>query len=525
MSLYLKYRPHNFENLVGQDYIRQTIQNSIQKDNIAHAYLFCGTRGTGKTSTARIVAKAVNCLERGETGEPCNRCKICIAIDQGSLVDLIEIDAASNRGIDEIRELKENIQFSPSQSKKKIYIIDEVHMLTKEAFNALLKTLEEPPEHAYFILATTEIHKIPETIISRCQRFNFRRINTNDIVGRLKYIAKEENFTYEDTALELIAKQANGGMRDAIGLLEQMSSEGSLEFDFISKNLGLVGEKHVEDFFNTLVKKNTKNALEYINYLVETSYDLGEFNREFLEYLREKMLLGIKEQSSIFELIDIIEIFTQAGQDLKNALIPQLPLEIAVIKICEISTGKIEEKKDKKSFFDTFSFGSESKGNEATTEKDISKKEIPQPSTKENQPETITTTKEEVNIAEINPLQETPEFNLEVVKNNWQKIINHIPTAFVKMSFKASTPLKAENNTLTIAFQTKFHKEKLSDSSNKNEVIIALEKVFQQNIKLDFTDLEVKLEPTIIAKPTQTPEAKKTPTANEIAAEVFTFID
>jgi len=517
MSLYLKYRPCDFTNLIGQDYIRQTILNSIQKETVAHAYLFCGTRGTGKTSTARILAKAINCQNLQKTGEPCGECLICKAIEENKLVDLIEIDAASNRGIDEIRELKENIQFAPSQSKKKIYIIDEVHMLTKEAFNALLKTLEEPPEHAYFILATTEVHKIPETIISRCQRFNFRKIQTQDIVNRLKHIANNEGFTFEEKALELIAKQANGGLRDAIGLMEQMASEGELKFEFISQNLGLVGQEHVDVFFEALSKKSTSNALAQINSLIENSYNLGEFNREFIEFLRKKMLDKIRENQDTKEIIEIIEIFSEAGIELKNAIIPQLPLEIAVIKICEVSNFKTEIKEGKREKKGFFGFGSsDNKSREKENQvKEKNNKNITHLEKKEPKQET----KKGTAVIEI------PEFNLETVKTNWQKIVDGIPTAFVKMSLKASTPLKTKNQTLTIGIQSNFHKTKLSDASNKNEILISLEKVFEQPIKLEISDLEVKLEPTITATKTQNPTNEKITNINEIAEEVFTFID
>ena len=228
MSLYLKYRPQNFSTLVGQEHAKKTIQSALKSQSLSHAYLFCGPRGTGKTSLARILAKGLNCTSPVAEIEPCNQCEICQSINAGKLVDLIEIDAASNRGIDEIRELREKIVFSPSQAKTKVYIIDEVHMLTKEAFNALLKTLEEPPSHAYFVLATTEAHKIPETIVSRCQQFSFSRIDVTDISRRLEEIAQNEGAKFEKNALDLIAKLSSGGLRDAIGLLEQMMTAGEV---------------------------------------------------------------------------------------------------------------------------------------------------------------------------------------------------------------------------------------------------------------------------------------------------------
>ena len=228
ISLYRKYRPHNFDNLIGQDHVRTTLINAIKSEHVAHAYLFTGPRGTGKTSSARLIAKALLCSALKDKHEPCNQCDLCLDINSGRLIDLIEIDAASNRGIDEVRELKEKINFAPSRAKYKVYIIDEVHMMTKEAFNALLKTLEEPPAHAYFILATTEVHKIPDTIISRCQRFDFRRLSLKALMTRLAYICEKEGIEAEDKALEVISRYVNGGMRDAIGLVEQLTVDGKL---------------------------------------------------------------------------------------------------------------------------------------------------------------------------------------------------------------------------------------------------------------------------------------------------------
>lgn len=253
ISLYRKYRPQNFENLVGQNHVRTILINAIKRGEVAHAYLFTGPRGTGKTSTARLIAKALNCTDLRNEYDPCDECEFCKDINDGRLIDLIEIDAASNRGIDEIRDLKEKINYSPTRGNCKVYIIDEVHMLTKEAFNALLKTLEEPPEHSFFVLATTEVHKIPNTIISRCQRFDFRRIGDEDLLGRLKFVVEQEGFEASDEALKMVVDNANGGGRDAIGLLEQLVVDGKLNIGIMKNVLGTAGRKIVGDFKEALM--------------------------------------------------------------------------------------------------------------------------------------------------------------------------------------------------------------------------------------------------------------------------------
>ncbi|MDP9326047.1 MAG: DNA polymerase III subunit gamma/tau, partial [Candidatus Dormibacteraeota bacterium] len=240
-ALYSVYRSQRFEDLVGQAAAARTLKNALVSGRVAHAYLFTGIRGTGKTSTARILAKAVNCLNPKD-GEPCNECTSCVAVTDGSATDLIEIDAASNRGVDEIRDLREKAKYLPAQLKHKVYIIDEAHQLTPEAFNALLKTLEEPPEHVLFILCTTEAHKLPSTIISRCQRFDFRRIDEADIAGRLQQIVTGEGLVAADDGLALIATMAHGSMRDAITMLDQMASAGaaSIDAEAVRQHLGLV---------------------------------------------------------------------------------------------------------------------------------------------------------------------------------------------------------------------------------------------------------------------------------------------
>ncbi len=256
MSLYQKYRPKDFDNLVGQQFIRKALTSALQNDKTVGAYLFCGSRGTGKTSVARIFAKAVNCLDLKKNGNPCDTCQNCLAFNDGTMMDIVEIDGASNNGVDHIRELIDKAWFQPSYGKFKIYIIDEVHMLSKPAFNALLKTLEEPPEHVKFILATTEFDKVLETIVSRSQRYDFRKISEADIVTRLQWIADQESISTDLLALQLIAQLARGGLRDAISLFEQYSVGGKLSYEFIRDNLSIVGVERLQEITDTILSND-----------------------------------------------------------------------------------------------------------------------------------------------------------------------------------------------------------------------------------------------------------------------------
>lgn len=354
LSLYRKWRPQSFEEVIGQKHATQTLANAISSNKVGHAYLFSGPRGTGKTSVAKILAKAVNCVE-GPTTTPCNECNICKEIAAGTSVDVLEIDAASNRGIDEIRDLRERVQYVPSQGHKKVYIIDEVHMLTPEAFNALLKTLEEPPEHVIFVLATTEPHKVLPTILSRCQRFDFRRLTVADISKRVEEVARREKVKIDKTAVEVIARYARGSLRDALGALEQLSS-------FAEKNVGVEDAANIlgTSSFNSLFKlteniseKDVKTVLLIVETLTESGQDLRQFTKDLIEYLRHLFLIksipdcaGIidvtsedlakmKEQAEKFipsQIIHFVEILTQAYQEMRWEGEGRLLLEAALVK-------------------------------------------------------------------------------------------------------------------------------------------------------------------------------------------------
>jgi DNA polymerase III subunit gamma/tau len=457
MSLYLKYRPQNLRTVVGQDHIVATLRNALAHNSLTHAYLFSGPRGTGKTSFARILAKAINCANLQDGVEPCNECESCQAILSGRMVDLIEIDAASNRGIDEIRELKEKIQFAPTQGRAKVYIIDEVHMLTKEAFNALLKTLEEPPSHAYFILATTEVHKIPETIISRCQQFSFKRISEEDIVQRLGEIAHAEGVRTEPDALTLIARISNGGMRDAIGLLEQMTIDKAVLYQEVVGHLGITGPVLIQAFYQSLLSRDARKAIDLIAQVNGLGENLAQFTRELIGFLREQMLVGLTGKGEVGQILRFIEIFSEAKLQLSQASIPQLPLEMAVIKACGYET--VEPKKAKESVAEAGA-----------------KKEEP------------------VDSAQFR------EMTLEEVRQNWQRLLDQIETPYIRMSFMDGEPIHMEKGNLHLAFKSRTLMEKVANPTNQNEIQKAFKTVFNTKIILKLELKKVGLEPVAAPK-------------------------
>jgi len=469
VSLYRKYRPQNFENLVGQDHIRTTLLNAFKNGNPAHAYLFCGPRGTGKTSTARLLAKALNCTNPTPEGEPCDKCEMCIAIRESNLIDLMEIDAASNRGIDEIRDLKDKINFAPTRAKNKIYIIDEVHMLTKEAFNALLKTLEEPPDHVFFVLATTEVHKVPETIISRCQRFDFKRIDKKAISTRLMYIAQMEGIDAEQPAIDAIAHIAEGGLRDAIGLFEQLTVEKKLKFEQVRTVLGISGQSALDSFYKYIFSNDIKGAIAEIHDLYAQGLDLIQFTKDFLEFLRQKMLNSTEQEDTnqTKQILKTINLFQEAYFQLKSTTIPQLPLEIASIKCTTIPNSNEANKPELKPEIKT-NPNIKIERTHSQIKTNISEQERQTPS-------------------------EKPDLTISYVKENWPRIIELIKTPFARMSFKEGRPLKVENGIVTIEFSSSFHKEKVDTTEIKLEIDSAIANIFKQRGRVEFVLGKVEL--------------------------------
>jgi len=354
-ALYTKWRPRRWESVIGQDHVIQTLRNAVSSDRVVHAYLFSGPRGTGKTTTARLLAKAVNCLDPDLSIRPCDECDHCQALNAGRFLDLIEIDAASNTSVDDVRDLREKINFSPNLGQYKVYVIDEVHMLSNAAFNALLKTLEEPPAHAIFILATTEAQKIPATVLSRCQRHEFRRIKVSDMVANLRELAEKEDFQVPDEVLDLIARQSTGSLRDAISLLDQLSSTGqTVNLELAQTILGTATSMAVMEVISALLECDPRAGFDQIHRALDAGSDVREFARQIVKYLRRLLLIQMgdtdpggetpeiealmKEQANQIttpDLISMIRIFNQVATDTRSKWHPGLPLEIAFLEACQ----------------------------------------------------------------------------------------------------------------------------------------------------------------------------------------------
>ena len=356
-ALYRKYRPQTFDDVSGQMAVTQTLKNQLMTGKMSHAYLFTGSRGTGKTTCAKILAKAVNCLNP-DNGNPCNRCSACRSIDEGTCMDVLEIDAASNNGVDNIRDLRDDAIYTPSQVKKRVYIIDEVHMLSLSAFNALLKIVEEPPEHLLFILATTELHKVPATILSRCQRFSFRRISQEDIAARLQYVAYQENIDLEESAARVIARLADGGMRDGLSLLDQCASAttGELTAESVYNCLGIAGERKCGQMLAHIAAHDSKAALTLFNQLYTDGKDLGAMLDELACLLRDILVLktapnaGISMLSSVAsdqevtelsrtlssgELVRMMNLIQKTLSDFTRSASRRMDAELCILELCQ----------------------------------------------------------------------------------------------------------------------------------------------------------------------------------------------
>lgn len=489
---YRKWRPQSFRDVCGQEHIKKTLENAISERKVAHAYLFTGPRGTGKTTMARLLAKALNCEQidyktKSGSFEPCNECPSCKEISDGQSLDVIEIDAASNRGIEEIRELREKVKFAPVRSPFKVFIIDEVHMLTREAFNALLKTLEEPPKHVIFILATTEPHKILPTIISRCQRYDFRKGNLSEIVGKLSEVSKEEKIKLDQEAVKLIARMADGSFRDALSLLDQIASVTGIKKSVSDKDvqvaLGLADHQNVKQFFEFLVLGNVSGIVNLLNMIVDSGCDMVTFCNQMIDRVRsmilvksgvEKMIiatdwtdeewielanLAIKFQ--IQELIELLDGFVAAVGDIKRSPIEQMPLEILAIEWMQ-KNGKILEEGKKLSIVYE---------DEPVKVQDLVKVPID---------ETV------VNVDAVSSLGE----KVEEVSNQgevWVSVVDKVkPQNHSLYTLLKDAHLKViDNEKAVVGVRFRFHSERMYDLKNRKLIEDAIESVCGRSLRLE----------------------------------------
>jgi len=490
---YRKWRPQSLADVVGQEQATVTLLNALSSSRVSHAYLFCGPRGTGKTSTGRILSKAVNCLTNGK-GEPCNTCDMCRAITEGRAMDIIEIDAASNTGVDDIRSLREKVNYAPGQAKYKVYIIDEVHMLSNSASNALLKTLEEPPPNVIFILATTEVHKVLPTIMSRCQRFDFRRIGQQALTQKLGDISKAEGINIDPEALRLIARSSAGSLRDAENLLEQLFTfyGSDIGLSQVQAILGITGDQRVKELVKHIVKNDIAAGMRIINAVSSDGLDMKQFNRELVAYLRSLLLIkngcdkeldltaeeiaGLKElaaSTSMEHILQAVKLFGQLKIGANEY--STLPLELALVDCCltpaesappPVKATKPVETEPLKP---------------PITKKATSKTTTPEPEQHKTETEASKAPPPEAEKVEtpapkaekVDAGQPETDDNLEYLKSNWKKVIENVPvdvkrTAAVAILRSAGVqPVAFDGDAVILNFKYLYHKEKIEEPENR----------------------------------------------------------
>lgn len=557
-ALYRKWRPDVFEDVIGQDQIVTMLKNQIKASNIAHAYLFTGTRGTGKTSTAKIFARAVNCIEPVDA-DPCNSCEVCRGILTENIMDVIEIDAASNNGVDNIREIRENVKYPPSKGKYKIYIIDEVHMLSTSAFNALLKTLEEPPSFVIFILATTEPHKIPATILSRCQRFDFRPIKIKDIMGSLAHICEDMNIAPEEEALRLIALSSEGAMRDALSILEQCISfsEDNLKYEDVVNILGMVNYEFIFNIADKIAQTDTSSVLKLINQIVMEGKDISQLLKDLINHFRSILLVKMKveidelnslpeervemlrkqaEQFSLNQLSSFIYTLSDLEAKLKYSAQPRALFEIGVVGLCsreldDSLEGIIERVKRLEGSIvsrgtkvsSEVNINTEMKSrvspqnpsisnvkedkliNKDVSSRDVSSKEV---SSKEFSVKEIATKelpiKEETFIEDKASNSDKP-LDFGAIQKGWHGVLDELRKA-KKASIQAllmeGNLADLKKNRLIVSFKDGFgfHREALDKEKTKELIEHIVDKVTGQKVMISFVmedQLEIKAEPKV----------------------------
>jgi DNA polymerase III subunit gamma/tau len=475
MSLYRTYRPKTFDDVVGQDHIVTTLSQAVAQNKLSHAYLFAGTRGTGKTSTARILAKIL--LTHGIEDQQLKD-QIIDAVDAGNLTDLTEIDAASNTGVDNIRDLIEKIQFTPVVSAAKVYIIDEVHMLSKGAFNALLKTLEEPPAYAYFILATTELHKIPATIQSRCQRFLFRQIGESDIALRLRYIADQEEIDVEDNALTAIAHHARGGMRDAISLLDQLRSLPKITLSDVRERVGETGHEYTDQVLAAIRSGDRQTIIDAIRKLEEVGVPLENFVRLLLEAVRHDLHAAVKEHRPTHAFERPLDVLLQAVKDVRTAPLPALVLESALLSLCE-GLGS----------------ASPSPGSSHSPAAPSAPKMAKAPVKAAAETEATST---DAPSKKAPATENSANLTISDIHSRWNDVLELVQPPSARMSLKNGQLHAIENGVLMIRFSSSFHRDKASSNEGTRSLEDATKAILGTSLRTKFMlDSEISGPPPI----------------------------